>query len=143
MVLILLAILTFRASAKNVPTLMFDKKKGGMKISIDLDGSFFAHPEFFTELATALQKAGHQVGVMTGRMKKTQENDKKEVESYGFKPDFFYNRLDTAKGTPSMRFKAATMRGAGIDAHFDDEGDEISKRTNLIVIHIPSHDAKD
>jgi hypothetical protein len=37
-----------------------------MRVTIDLDGTWLAHPEVFGPLARALEQAGHTVGILTG-----------------------------------------------------------------------------
>ena len=90
-----------------------------MKISIDMDGTLWQHQDFFRAFMKAMQKDGHQVGILTSHSHKIESGDRRLMQGRGFtEPDFFLNRKDDSEhGAP---FKIRTIKEQGIDYHFDD-----------------------
>ncbi len=58
-----------------------------MKISIDLDATISAYPEFFRNFTEAMSSEGHEIIVITDRMQGTEDIVKKELEQYGITYD--------------------------------------------------------
>jgi hypothetical protein len=91
-----------------------------VKVSIDLDGTLFAHPEFFVLVGTLLQAAGHQVGILTGHKADAEEHDRKKLAVLGFTPDFYLGRTEAYMPLNGAHFKSDMIREHNIDIHFDD-----------------------
>lgn len=91
-----------------------------MKISIDFDGTLWQHQDFFRAFMIAMQKDGHEVGMLTGHHMKTKSDDFNLMKARGFPaPDFFIGRPDggTIHGGS---FKPRMIEKHNIDYHFDD-----------------------
>lgn len=114
-----------------------------MKIAIDYDGTWMEHTMVYCKLMKALQVDGHQVGIMTGRLKDTYHEDLERITQRGLTPDFFYNTgdfdcaerelsywIETGQVTAERDlvvciFKARMCNDNGIDILFDDAADMI------------------
>lgn len=91
-----------------------------MKISIDLDGTLYAHPVFFRELMSLFQAAGHQVGILTGHKAESESHDRKKLLADGFSPDFYLGRTPAYMPLNGSVFKRNMIVAHNIDIHFDD-----------------------
>lgn len=91
-----------------------------MKVSIDLDGTLFAHRDFFRELMRLFQAAGHEVGVLTGHKAESEEHDRKKLTKDGFNPDFYLGRTAGYMPLNGSIFKRDMIALHNIDIHFDD-----------------------
>lgn len=109
-----------------------------MTISLDLYGTYFEHKEFFDIMATALQHAGHKVGIITGEREKDpyDESDFKQkiLPQLGFKPDFFHVWGAVETIVNGAAWKAKKMVEEKVAVHFDDDGTDIKRYTDLWVI---------
>lgn len=91
-----------------------------MKISVDLDGTLYAHAAFFRALFRLYQAAGHTVGVLTGHADYGEEHDRKKLGDMGIVPDFYLGRTPAYIPRNGMHFKLDMIADHGIDLHFDD-----------------------
>lgn len=91
-----------------------------MKISVDLDGTLYAHAAFFRAMFLAYQPAGHQVGVLTGHSAESEEHDRLKLSEMGFMPSFYLGRTPAYIPRNGMYFKLDMIAEHGIDLHFDD-----------------------
>jgi len=91
-----------------------------VKVSIDLDGTFYAHTAFFVAMATAMQAAGHEVGILTGHGVASEGHVRERCAGYGFNPDFYLGRTAEYVGLNGSYFKRDMIREHAIDYHFDD-----------------------
>lgn len=90
-----------------------------MKISIDLDQTLWQHQAFFRAFIRAMQRDGHQVGILTSHKFIHEPADRALMEKRGFpEPDFYIGRRDT--GGDYAAQKATAIVNHGIDIHFDD-----------------------
>jgi len=92
-----------------------------MKISIDLNGTFYYKPEFFQWFASAMQLAGHTVGILTGHNATSETHDRvKLARLFYFYPDFYLGRTEEYLPFNGAKFKCDMIRKHSIDIHFDD-----------------------
>lgn len=91
-----------------------------MRISIDLDGTLFAHVEFFRELARLFGAAGHTVIILTGHRAEHEEHDRKKLAALDIYPDQYLGRTPDYMPLNGSIFKRDMIRQHGIDIHFDD-----------------------
>lgn len=90
-----------------------------MKISIDLDQTLWHHQAFFRAFMRAMQRDGHQVGILTSHKFIHEAADRALMEKRGFpNPDFYIGRRDI--GGDYAKQKAVAIVNHGIDIHFDD-----------------------
>ena len=105
-----------------------------MKISFDLDGTFYAAPVVFAALGIALQKDGHRVGILTGHGFRSEASDRAKLLVFGFSPNFYYGRNDGEVSEDVMQWKASKLEGESIDVHVDDDADGIGKFTSRFML---------
>lgn len=92
-----------------------------MKISIDLDGTLFAHLDFFRELMVSFQAHGHKVGILTGHKAEHEGHDLAKLANLGFPvPNFYLGRTPDYMPLNGSTFKRDMIRLHNIDLHFDD-----------------------
>jgi acid phosphatase class B len=92
-----------------------------MKISLDMDGTCLAKPEFFREFMAAMQARGHQVGILTGRAHTTEADGIATLSKLGFpKPDFYFGRTPEYMPLNGAHFKSMIIKREKIELHFDD-----------------------
>jgi hydroxymethylpyrimidine pyrophosphatase-like HAD family hydrolase len=92
-----------------------------MKISLDMDGTCLAKPEFFRELMAAMQARGHKVGILTGRKHTSEVACFAELSKLGFpKPDFYFGRTPEYMPLNGAHFKSMIIKREKIEIHFDD-----------------------
>ena len=91
-----------------------------MKISVDLDGTLYAHAAFFRSLFRLYQAAGHTVGILTGHADYGEEHDRKRLGEMGIVPDFYLGRTADWMPKNGMWYKLFEIRNSDIDLHFDD-----------------------
>ena len=93
-----------------------------MKISIDLDGTLWAHMDFFRNFMKAIQLQNHKVGILTGHNLENKQHDIDKMIANRFPiPDFYYGKeTDQDKATNGAYFKARKIKEENIDIHFDD-----------------------
>lgn len=91
-----------------------------MKISIDLDGTLYDHPEFFCEFVRLFQAAGHQVGILTGHKAEHEQHDRDKLTVLNIHPDFYLGRTPEYMPLNGSIFKRDMIRQHDIDLHFDD-----------------------
>jgi len=106
-----------------------------MKIGLDIHGVCDANPEFFVELSKLFVNSGHEVIIITGRMKS--HGAIEEIEEIGISYTKFYSIVDyhiemgteviyDEKGNPWIdddlwnRTKAEICEKENIDFHIDD-----------------------
>lgn len=98
-----------------------------MKVSFDLDDTAWKYRNFFSTLAWALKRDGHQVGILTGHDDAIREEDLRLWEARGFPPaDFLLNASDCRRegipwhGVPQRVWKLELAARHGVTAHVDD-----------------------
>lgn len=91
-----------------------------MKISIDLDGTMFQHPELYITLINGFRMMGHSVGIMSCR---SQEH---HPEIVGL--DFWLCAGDCSSSLVECENKAKLMIKENVDVAFDDKGLLIYKK---------------
>lgn len=92
-----------------------------MKISLDMDGTCVAKPEFFRELMASMQARGHKVGILTGRPHTGQAQTLEQLSKLGFpKPDFYFGRTPEYMPLNGAHFKSMIIKREKIEIHFDD-----------------------
>jgi hypothetical protein len=92
-----------------------------MKISIDLDGTLWHRQAFFRLFMRAMQKDGHQVGILTSHKVIHEHADRALMRERGFPaPDFYIGRPLDWRGDLAC-FKAGAILGNNISLHFDDD----------------------
>jgi hypothetical protein len=101
-----------------------------MKISIDWNGCYMEHKEYFDEMAKALQKAGHQVGILTGERERDPYDKRKSkrdeiMKDIGFAPDFVYLWGEYETIANGNMWKAERMVENEIMVHYDDDAAEL------------------
>lgn len=90
-----------------------------MKISIDIDGTLWQHQDLFRAFSWAMKAAGHEIGICTGQLQESKENNLRAFMRHGFPEfDFFYGRPDESWAGADHKKKMIAERG--IDYHFDD-----------------------
>lgn len=101
-----------------------------MKISIDLDGTLYAHREFFRVLMELFQSVGHCVGILTGHSAESEVQDRAKLLAIGCKPDFYLGRTERYTALNGAVFKREMIIEHNIDLHFDDNdyGNPVSIR---------------
>ncbi len=104
-----------------------------MKFAIDLDGTAWKYRTLFAVLIRALQRDGHQVGILTAHSPELEREDRRLLAARGFSvPDFFINRQEPVEtGRP---WKERMVREHGIDCLFDDFD------SPTIILHCPHPD---
>lgn len=90
-----------------------------MKIGLDLDGTVYAHPEFFAELIKSMTEAGHEFYCVSSHGRDQWENDcerlmKKGVPAYLISPDLMQDKRHA-----SIKIKGDTA--SKLDLVFDDD----------------------
>lgn len=113
-----------------------------MTISIDLDGCYFEHKEFFDAMAIAMQEAGHRVGIITGIREKVEDvrtghvSDKRSelLGQIGFIPDFFHMWGQFETIASGSRWKVQKMIVEQVTMHFDDDATDLKKYTGGWVL---------
>lgn len=92
-----------------------------MKISLDMDGTCLAKPEFFREFMAAMQARGHKVGILTGRSHTSKDDVMASLSKLGFpKPDFYFGRTPEYIPLNGAHFKSMIIKQEKIEIHFDD-----------------------
>lgn len=90
-------------------------------IAIDLDGTMWAHPELFSEMARALKARGHSVGILTANHVSRERENRARLRQVGFpRPDFFVSKKTEELMIPPRTWKPRVMHARGIDYLFDD-----------------------
>ena len=132
-----------------------------MKIAIDHDGTAMLYPEVYRPLIASLRKAGHHVGIITGRTAETQEKDVERLHRLGFRLDFFWNsgemnheeldliekaeagKLKLDRDTVCCMWKARMCEERNVDLLVDDNADSIRLFQNggkTLILKSPTPD---
>ena len=93
------------------------------KVGFDLDGTVYAEPELWTQVARGLKDRGNTVGVLTARNPKAHKQlDMLRLRDMGFPVDFYVgmDADDPARGESHREWKLSQMRRLAIDYLFDD-----------------------
>ncbi len=102
-----------------------------MKISFDWIGTYTEHKPFFDAMAIAMQKEGHQVGIITGE----REARRPEIErSLGFVPDFFNLWGDYETIANGALWKCQRMDEQDVYMHYDDEASSMKLFTERWIV---------
>lgn len=117
-----------------------------MNISIDYHGCYLEHKLFFDEMANAMQKAGHKVGIITGLREKeigydrrVKENKIEMLNNLGFTPDFVKMWGENETISNGNLWKAYRLDDEEIDMHFDDDATEMKKYTPRWIMKTMNH----
>ena len=82
-----------------------------LKVAIDLDGTMWAHPELFSEMARALKARGHSVGILTANHVSRERANRTRLRKAGFlRPDFFISKTTEELMIPLRTWKPRVMR---------------------------------
>mgnify|MGYP000964135028 CR=1 FL=1 len=104
-----------------------------MIVSIDYDGCYTEHKDFFDAMAISMQKQGHQVGVITGE----REHERgRLMRALGFTPDFLdlWGEFETIAN--GAQWKVARLYDRGVGLHFDDDARELKRYTDLWIVKV-------
>ena len=106
-----------------------------MRISIELDGSFWVIPEFFGIMGNALKEEGHEVGILTAHSSEIEEEDRKLLLARAdFEPSFFYCRDKEDMEMDMIQWKAGMIALKSIDVHFDHDATSLKYNVRIPVI---------
>jgi 3-deoxy-D-manno-octulosonate 8-phosphate phosphatase KdsC-like HAD superfamily phosphatase len=89
------------------------------RYAIDLDGMLLSFPTFFTTFIPAMQAAGHEVGILTGRPASEREQNLTMLTQLGITPSFYVGKPDHTT-LEDGEFKALACTALAIDVLFDD-----------------------
>ena len=104
-----------------------------MKISVDIDGTLYAHKAFFRELFRLCGSAGHSIGILTGHSAECEQKDRAELAAMGFTVDFYLGRTAEYMSRNGMHFKRDMILAHGIDLHFDDLDYGLADTTRILA----------
>lgn len=90
-----------------------------MRIGLDLDGTVYAHPEFFSAMISAMSTAGHEFFCISSHARSEWDDDCKRLQSLGIDPSLISPVLMYEKRHGDVSKKAA--QADGLDAIFDDD----------------------
>lgn len=104
-----------------------------MIVSMDFIGTFTEHRLFFTEMAKALQAAGHQVGIICNE----RENKwPKYSQELGFTPDFVeFMKQDEEIGNV-YQWKVEKLIEHDVLLHFDDDAARLKVFTDRWIVKV-------
>jgi len=95
-----------------------------MKLSLDLDGTVWKYPKWFSWLAKQHQASGWEVGILTAHSENIKDADLKLLQARcGFTPDFFICKDEntwTGEDTSDGYWKARMVLENDINIHYDD-----------------------
>jgi hypothetical protein len=97
-----------------------------MTVSFDYDGCYKEHKSFFDDMANAMQKAGHRVGMVTGEREAKREF---LMGQLGFKPDFMRLWGDFETISSGAQWKIERLAEEEVNVHFDDDATELKRYT--------------
>jgi len=90
-----------------------------MRIGLDLDGTVYAHPQFFAAMVSAMAAAGHQFFCISSHGRHEWDEDRKRLRELGIDPDLI---------SPDMMYPARhgdiakkSAQANQLDAIFDDD----------------------
>ena len=113
-----------------------------MNISIDYDGCYTEHKDYFDLMAKAMQATGNKVGIITGvrevdNINGRVVNRKSEIlQNLGFTPDFIHMWGETETIGNSNLWKALRMDMEEVVVHYDDDATEIKRYTDRWIIKV-------
>lgn len=91
------------------------------RVSFDLDGTVFAHPQAFLKLFEGFRELGVEIGVLSARKVEQASEIRALLRQQGF-PEFDFMFLEPAWYTlGGCNRKSSVIREEVIDLHFDDE----------------------
>ena len=106
-----------------------------MRISIELDGSFWLMPEFFGKISNYLKSEGHEVGILTGHSEEIKKEDLRLLwERVRFVPSFFYCRDNDDFEMNEIEWKAEMINLKSIDLHFDHNASQLKYSVKIPTI---------
>lgn len=109
-----------------------------MTISMEYKGCYIEHRPFFDEMAKAMQKAGHRVGIICqirDRDVYTNEDLRaKLIADVGFTPDFLHMWGQTESISNAYLWKVEKLQQEDVYVHFDPDAREIKKYTSRWII---------
>jgi len=92
-----------------------------MKVAIDLDGTAWSYPAVFSDIMEAMQKSGHQVGILTAHNVRSKDSDIDLFKRRGLpNPDFYIAKESEESGIKPRVWKPAMMKKHNIDMLWDD-----------------------
>jgi len=102
-----------------------------MNISLDWGGCYLEYRPFFDAMAIAMQKDGHQVGIITGEREPRRQEI---VGSLGFKPDFVHLWGEFETIANGYLWKCKMLDQENVYVHFDDDATEMKKYTDRWIL---------
>lgn len=90
-----------------------------MKIGLDLDGTVYAHPQFFAAMISAMAAAGHEFYCISSHGRHEWESDCERLLSLGIDPSLISPDMMYEKRHGDVQKKSA--QADGLDAIFDDD----------------------
>jgi len=90
-----------------------------MKIGLDLDGTVYAHPEFFAAMISAMSAAGHQFYCISSHARHEWEEDCKRLQSLGIDPSLISPEMMYPERHGHVHKKG--LQANQLDAIFDDD----------------------
>lgn len=104
-----------------------------MRISFDWGGCYLEHREAFNAMANAMNKDGHEVGIITGE----RQHRKEEIlNSLGFDAKFISLWGDDEPISNGSLWKCEQMDALNVVLHFDDDAREMKKYTPRWVVKV-------
>lgn len=110
-------------------------------VSLEFDGCYVEHKQFFDAMAQGLQAVGHKVGIITSKRIKEYdynnnmtENDKVINEALGFKPDFMYLWGENETIANGALWKCRKMDQENVTLHFGPDATEMKRYTDRWVV---------
>lgn len=100
-----------------------------MKIGLDLDGTVYAHPEFFAAMIEAMTAAGHQFFCTSSHARSEWPDDCIRLRCAGINPDLISPELMYSERHGHVHLKG--KQADKLDAIFDDDF-RIQPHTNTI-----------
>lgn len=111
-----------------------------MNISIETLGCYFEHKIFFDEMAIAMKKRGHRVGIITDEREKDpfsgEDIKEKILKSLGFKPDFIHLWGATETIANGNLWKCQKMDLEDVLVHFSSDATEMKRYTDRWIIKV-------
>lgn len=90
-----------------------------MRIGLDLDGTVYAHPEFFREMIHAMSAAGHLFFCISSHARNEWPDDRERLNAIGINADLISPEMmyDVRHGDVSKKSRQANQ----LDVIFDDD----------------------
>ena len=111
-----------------------------MNISLDYSATYLPYKEFFDEMAKAMQKTGHKVGIIAGDRERDpfsgEDLKEKLLANLGFKPDFCHMWGSTESIANGSIWKVEKMIQEQVLVHFDSDATQLKRYTDLWIFKV-------